>query len=227
MQVDIYVCEKDGSREIRFPILPEEFSFSFGDTKYIVYEIINRGEVAVPSGTELSTYSWESVFPGVLSPDSSLRGIYTPASPQTYCSLLSEWMSKGTVLNLLITGYPVNVDVYCSKFLPKGVGPFGDIAYEIQFTEARSITVVTDKTQTNTTVTARPTPPKNKSYTIKRGDTLWSISQKHYGTGAKWKTIYDANSKIIEETAKARGRQSSQNGHWIYPGVVLTIPDAG
>ena len=227
MQVDIYVCEKDGSREIRFPILPEEFSFHFGDTMFIGYEIINRGAVAVPSGTELSTYSWESVFPGVLSPDSSLRGRYTPASPQTYCSLLSEWMSKGTVLNLLITGYPVNVDVYCSKFLPKGEGPFGDIAYEIQFTEARSITVVTDKAQANTTVTVRPTPPNNKSYTIKRGDTLWSISQKHYGTGTKWKTIYDANSKIIEETAKARGRQSSQNGHWIYPGVVLTIPDAG
>ena len=29
---------------------------------------------------------------------------------------------------------------------------------------------------------------------------------------------------IIEETAKKRGMKSSDNGHWIFPGVKLSIP---
>lgn len=223
MQVDIYVCEKDGSREIRFPILPEEFSFAFGETTYIVYDIITRGEVAVPSGTELAAYSWESEFPGKQrTNDAMQRGQWM--DPQVYCKLLAEWKSKGTALNILITGYPINADVYLTKFEPKGTGPFGDVAYEIQFTEARSITVTTDGTW-SWTETSRPSA-KDQSYKIKSGDTLWSISLKHYGTGTKWKTIYNANIEIIEKTAKSHGLSSSQNGNYIYPGVILTIPDA-
>lgn len=66
--------------------------------------------------------------------------------------------------------------------------------------------------------------PKNKTHTVKSGDTLWGISKKYYGTGTKWETIYEANKKIIEKTAKKYGRKSSSNGHWIYPGTELTIP---
>lgn len=41
-----------------------------------------------------------------------------------------------------------------------------------------------------------PTPPTQKAaryYTVKKGDTLWAISVKYYGTGTKWRTIADAN----------------------------------
>ena len=33
-----------------------------------------------------------------------------------------------------------------------------------------------------------------KNYTVKSGDTLWSIAVAYYGKGAKWTTIYNANS---------------------------------
>lgn len=61
-------------------------------------------------------------------------------------------------------------------------------------------------------------------YTVKSGDTLWSIAKKYYGSGAKYIKIYNANKTIIEKKAKARGKSSSNKGHWIYPGTVLTIP---
>ena len=65
---------------------------------------------------------------------------------------------------------------------------------------------------------------ENKNYTVKKGDCLWHISRKFYGSGAKWKKIYNANKKVIEETAKKYGKKSSSNGHWIYPGTKLIIP---
>lgn len=63
-----------------------------------------------------------------------------------------------------------------------------------------------------------------KRYTIVSGDTLWRISTKFLGSGAKYMQIYNANSGTIESTAKSHGKSSSSNGHWIYPGTTLTIP---
>ena len=35
--------------------------------------------------------------------------------------------------------------------------------------------------------------------------------------------IYNDNASVIEEEAKKHGKESSDNGHWIYIGTVLTI----
>lgn len=54
--------------------------------------------------------------------------------------------------------------------------------------------------------------PKAKSYTVKQGDTLWSISAKYLGSGAKYMTIYNANRNILS------------NPNIIKAGQVLAIP---
>lgn len=64
----------------------------------------------------------------------------------------------------------------------------------------------------------------SSTYTVVRGDCLWNIAKKYYGSGAKYTIIYDANVDTIESTAKAHGKASSDHGHWIWPGEVLTIP---
>ena len=225
MNVDIYIREKSGKREIRIPILPEEIPFHNGETIFIAHTIMGVGEVAVPSGTELAPYSWESEFPGALRKNSSMqRGPWK--DPKTYDSILKDWKKKGTELNLLVIGYPINVDVYLKTYNPTATGPFGDISYEIGFVEAREISIKTSKVKaaTSTTSTAKRPAATSKTYTIKSGDTLWKIAKKFYGKGSKWNTIYKANKDIIEKTAKKRGKKSSSNGHWIYPGVKLTIP---
>lgn len=63
------------------------------------------------------------------------------------------------------------------------------------------------------------------NYVVQRGDTLTGISVRFYKTGVYWRKIYEANKEVIESTAKQRGYKSSDNGHWIFPGTVLVIPD--
>ncbi len=52
-------------------------------------------------------------------------------------------------------------------------------------------------------------------YTVKKGDNLWKISEKHYGKGkgAKYNVIFEANTPMLSHPDK------------IYPGQVLRIPD--
>lgn len=69
-----------------------------------------------------------------------------------------------------------------------------------------------------------PSTKKKKTYRIVQGDTLCGISRKKYKTESKWRNIYNANKKVIEAAAKKHGRRNSDNGHWIYPGTVLTLP---
>ncbi|NOZ63827.1 MAG: LysM peptidoglycan-binding domain-containing protein [Caldiserica bacterium] len=53
-----------------------------------------------------------------------------------------------------------------------------------------------------------------KSYTVLKGDSLWKISEKFYGTPLKWPLIYKANQNEIK------------NPNRIYPGQKLVIPAA-
>lgn len=218
MQVDIYVRERNGTREIRVPWLPEKINFKSGGVTMATYDILDRGEVAVPTGSGLAAYSWESLFPGENRKGFSMqRGTWY--DPKHYHNILEDWKKNGTPLNLLVTGYPINVDVLLEDYEGDLAGGFGDIEYTLSFIEDRDIEV------TSTTTTKRPAAESSGStYTIKSGDTLWAIAQKFYGSGAKWQDIYNANKDIIETTAKEHGYSSSNNGWWIFPGVKLIIP---
>ena len=50
-------------------------------------------------------------------------------------------------------------------------------------------------------------------HTVKKGDTLWAIATKHYGNGAKYNAIFEANKPMLKHPDK------------IYPGQVLRIPE--
>ena len=56
------------------------------------------------------------------------------------------------------------------------------------------------------------TPPRPKTYKVKKGDCLWKIAGKVYGNPFKWGRIYRANKSKIK------------NPNRIYPGQVLVIP---
>lgn len=222
MNVDIYIRERNGKREIRIPWLPEKIEFESGGTVRITYDIMDRGPVEIATGSGLCGYSWESVFPGKNRRDQHMmRGKWK--DPSTYHKILEDWKKKGTPLRLLVVGYPINQNVILDDYNGAPAGAFGDIEYEVSFIEDRDITIQTTKVKSQTSSTKRAAEEK-ASHTVKKGDTLWAIAKKYLGAGSKWNTIYKANKAIIESTAKKHGKKSSDNGHWIYPGTKLTIP---
>lgn len=234
MAIDIYIRERNGSREIRVPWLPESIKFKSGGTVRASYDIMNKGPVEVHTGSGLCAYSWESEFPGKNRTDKTLmRGSWK--SPETYHNILEDWKAKGTPLHLLATGYPINKDVLLDDYEAEATGAFGDIYYQVSFIEDRDITIskstVASASSTGSSKSTKRSTTTPTSYTIKSGDTLWAIAEKYLGSGARWKEIYNANKEIIESTATARWKaaginRDSQNGHWIFPGTVIKIPGA-
>ncbi len=53
-------------------------------------------------------------------------------------------------------------------------------------------------------------PAGAKTYTIKRGDTLWALAQQFYNNSYLWPQLWEANTWITD-------------AHWIYPGDVLLV----
>lgn len=68
-------------------------------------------------------------------------------------------------------------------------------------------------TQAPRAATNSPAPTASKTYTVVKGDALWNIAKKFYGSGARYPTIYNANQGVV-----------GGNPNKIYPGQVLTIP---
>lgn len=79
---------------------------------------------------------------------------------------------------------------------------------------------------TETTTTTEETE-NTWTYTVESGDTLWGIADSYYGSGIRYTEIYDANADIIEAAAQDHGFDSSEGGHWIWPGEVFSIPGIG
>lgn len=64
---------------------------------------------------------------------------------------------------------------------------------------------------------------KGSFYTVKKGDSLWSIAanKQVYGKADLWTKLWDANKDAL---IARDGRNVSQHGKYIYPGQVLRIP---
>lgn len=58
----------------------------------------------------------------------------------------------------------------------------------------------------------KKTGPPAKTYVVREGDTLASISRKFYKSSGRWKKIQNANKNLIDDPAKLK------------PGMTLTIP---
>ena len=76
--------------------------------------------------------------------------------------------------------------------------PIGTVvAAETQTTPTRP--TATPAPAQRQTPTRRRTPAGNRYHVSKRDDTLWTIAEKYYGKGSKWRLIHRANKSILPD----------------------------
>ena len=230
--MDIKLIPVGSGSRFTFPALPEKIQGKYG-ARYQSFDIISQGTVKVPKGTDVAEFTWDGVFFGESKRNEPIVKKNSWKEPNECVKILNNFMKNETVLNLIVTETWINVDVTISLFQPRPAGAYGNVEYSITFVQKKPLQIYTTD-ELKIAKFVKKTKPRNDSggssggggstYTVVSGDTLWGIASKKLGSGSKWTQIYDANSGTIEAEAKKHGKSSSDHGHWIWPGEVLTIP---
>lgn len=225
--MDIYLTDLETNNRFRFPMLPQKIEVGYGATFYS-YNILNIGEVKLPSGQQLDSVYWDGMFPGKARQ-------YAPyikewREPKNCHNRILNYKNQRKKLRLLITESPINIDVYIEKYNVTFSGGYGDYNYTLNLSQAKDLKIYTSAarsasgsgsgTTTSIPATERTSPPPSQTYTIVSGDSLWAISQKMIGKGSRYPELYEANKTLIETESKRRGGEK----YSIYPGQVLAIP---
>jgi hypothetical protein len=227
---------KIGEDVLTFPITPSKLNIKVGSNNKVV-SLINEGDINVLKSPSLVEIEFEARFPMRKYPYSreilpfkdyfdkfkelktnkkSFRFIVARATP----SGISTWDT-----DLLVA----LEDFQMSESADEG----DDVLIDFKLKQYKEYGIKilpessTNNTTTSTSEQPRPTEGKNETssvYVVQSGDCFWNIAKAAYGNATRWKEIYEANKEAVEADARKHGLKSSENGHWIFVGLKLTIP---
>lgn len=209
-----YNAEKE---KIQLPVLPLSFQIKNGSSNDSV-KIAGLGEIVIMQSRPALQFSFSSFFPATKFPGLQVSKITKPLS---LIQKINSWKAGAKPIHFIVTA--CGVDIYATiedfTYSEEGGDP-GTYQYSITLKEYREIKVRQVKVDIpKATASVKKEEPRvdntvqPKTYTVVRGDCLWNIAKKFYGSGAQYTKIYNANKGVI-----------GGNPNLIYPGQVFTIP---
>ena len=210
---------KYGSKKYKLPVNPEEIKRS-RELNIETYQVLEEGQVSIPSYCSLEEYSFEAEFP---SQDVNYMEPGAEADADYYEKMFRKAQKNKKPIRFIASN-DISDDISV-KVLVKSVdivekaGEEGDKYISLTLMEykgagKRYVAIQTpDATvkQEETPLAENPAVTANKTHTVQSGDTLWGIAKKYYGNGSQYQKIVSANPSI-------------KNPNLIYPGQVFTIP---
>ena len=210
----------------RLPVNPEKLEITKTQANE-KYQVLGTGQVTIPSYAELYEYAFSAEFPHTRQHYIETAGDFK--GPDFYTTLFDSWRENKTVVRFIAhNGITKDINTLvliesCTE--TENAGEDGDKYIEFKLLQYREFgkreVAVVKRSSGGGREKAKPKPAKKRvsrnpkgrrTYTVKRGDTLWAIARRYYGSGSKYPKIFNAN------------RNKIRNPNLIYPGQVFVIP---
>lgn len=197
-------------QDLTMPVTPKSYPMAAGRAVERL-DMAQTGQIALPGLKSLFSEVLEVMLPAQLYPFCTAGAV---ADPNYYLELLTAWSNAGEVCRYIVVGAGVNAPVLLGPIEHQERDGTNDVYATIPLYEYRYLEDVQVETTQNS---SRPTEESNLkvtagSYTVVKGDSLWAICKKFYGDGSLAYKLATAN--------------NISNPNLIYPGQVLTLPDA-
>lgn len=194
---------------LTLPVTPPSYPMSAGRAVERL-DMAQTGQISLPGLQSLFTGTLEFELPAVSRPYMTAGAA---ADPSHYISQLTAWSRDADVCRYIVTGTDVNIPVLLGVLEYGESDGTNDVQcklpmYEYRYLEEARAETVTQNAGRQTDAGSQP--QHADSYTVARGDSLWSICKKFYGDGS-----------LAYKLATANG---IKNPNLIYPGQVLELP---
>jgi LysM repeat protein len=210
MERKIILKNTETGQELTMPVTPASYPMASGRAVERL-DMAQTGQIALPGLKSLFDETLEVLLPAQLYPFCTAEAV---ADPSYYLELLTAWSQEGQVCRYIVVGTAINSPVLLGPIEYGESDGTNDVTAKIPLYEYRYLEdVQVEQTQNSSRPTETASQPATPdSYTVKKGDSLWAICKAIYGDGSLAYKLATAN--------------SIKNPNLIYPGQVLTLPDA-
>lgn len=221
MLIDFYLENLTQHNVMQLPVTPENYEVR-SDTDIETVRLTVHGDINIPTFNKPKSISISGIFS--TNKTNYLNKNWMPDlihCTVDYVNVINSWKNKKDVIRVLIVPRGTIESRLDSKFYISGLKitgeseVTGDIDYTIYFSEYTQLNSASTSSSTNLkrpVSGAKATTSKTRTYTVKKGDSLWAIARKFYGDGNQEIKIINANKSKIK------------NKNLIYPGQTFIIP---
>ncbi len=195
----------------KFPINPETITVS-GDSESKTYHINDLGEIQVPQYAKLKELSFESFFPAQRYHFATTGDFFQ--EPQVYIDIVEKMKEEQRPVPFVYVNgaFDINMLVTVEKFSYSETAGCDDVDFNISFKQYKPYgarkAIALIKTPSgavvNKNVPARSKKPVNKTYTMKKGDTLSKIARSQLGNETRWKELQKLNNIKTSDLKKLK-----------------------
>ncbi len=215
---EMWITYNSNKKRLQIPVLPETIHISYPQKNDTVY-VYGVGDVTIKKHPGAFVVKFSSFFP-----ECRCQGSIENLKPPKECKeFLEKVMKIKTPAKFIFTGSPCRISIPCTiNFeISEQAGDTGTIYYDITITEYKEVNVrkikvkkKKKKGKAGKKKKRTKTKVKPKKYKVKKGDCLWNISRKYFGSGLMFMKIYKENKKVI-----------GNNPNRLLPGQILTLPE--